>query len=156
MQLTLYVELLTCTMPAVPVQIHSDLSVNGKIVQAQLKTFMACCRRVDPTTNARDFRATISRSLCLVFRGKIDSIRASTASADSPVIVARNVPPLSRLKPASMAEVANLLAQLALYTSDCWRPAVSYPAVRRRRPTQSLQFPVTTFDVATPAIIPAG
>ena len=43
------------------------------------------------------------------FRGKVDSIRASTRSADPPVIVTRQVSPLSQFTPATVTQVVSLL-----------------------------------------------
>ena len=43
------------------------------------------------------------------FRTKIDSIRTATASAEPPVIVTRQVPPLSCFKPATIPEILHLL-----------------------------------------------
>ena len=43
------------------------------------------------------------------FRGKVDSIRSSTASADPPVLVTRDVPPLSCFRPATVPEIIKLL-----------------------------------------------
>ena len=43
------------------------------------------------------------------FRSKVDNIRMSTASAEPPVIVARQSPPLSSFTPATVSEIINLL-----------------------------------------------
>jgi len=43
------------------------------------------------------------------FRGKVDSIRTSTTSADPPTIATRQVPPLGCFKPATVTEIASLL-----------------------------------------------
>ena len=43
------------------------------------------------------------------FRTQIDNIRTAIASADPPVIVTRQVPPLSCFKPATVPEILHLL-----------------------------------------------
>jgi len=42
------------------------------------------------------------------FRCKVDNIRMSTASADPPDIVARQLPPLSSFTSATISEIINL------------------------------------------------
>ena len=52
------------------------------------------------------------------FRGKVDGIRASTLSADPPVIVTRQVPPLSQFTPATVTEVVSLLKNTPAKTCE--------------------------------------
>jgi len=43
------------------------------------------------------------------FRNKVDNIRTSTASANPPVIIARQPPPLSFFEPAKLSEIVRLM-----------------------------------------------